>query len=338
MKRRVVLLLTLLVTLALVAAGCASSEASQSSGGLLSPEEAFDKVLTVLRNAYPEDAPAKDVAWKTEEVVLTGRGGEPVAGASRMRIYSDDWDALVSWALVSPEYMVYNITLKSPTRGWYWEGYVDANGGGIEVENAWQKMTEQMALDVAVDFVETSPTWSFDGIEGTLKRAGTREDESPNCWSFLFEFQSAHAGYGNRSGRTLAEVVTPHYAVIAVQALEVTSAVLDEQWDMMAQAPIVTESSALFVAELFVHTCPTYVFDGIPETLELVETSQPQAQNTWVFVYRFDSRQAGYGDRTGDVLAQVVTPHEAHITVENNAVVSAVMDEKWNMLTQEMLS
>ena len=56
-----------------------------------------------------------------------------------------------------------------------------------------------------------------------------------------------------------------------------------------------------------------------------------------MFVYRFDSRQAGYGDRTGQMLAQVITPHEAYVTVENNVVVSAIMDAKWDMLAQSML-
>jgi len=236
MKRCLVLLATLLMTVALVAPGCASSGGSQSPDGILSPEQAFDLVLDKLRESYPDKAPGAGVTWKSEQVVVTGHGGGPVVGASRMRMYSDDWDAFVSWALVSPEYMVYNITLKSPTLGWYWEGYVDANGGAIEVEVALQKMSEQMASVIAWDYMEASPTWLFDGIKGTLQQVSKRKDECPYCWTFVFEFESSHAGYGNRTGQVLAQVVTPHQAVISIGAMEVKSAVMDEEWNMMTQA------------------------------------------------------------------------------------------------------
>lgn len=331
------MLAVLVGMVALVAAGCAPGGGSQIPDGVLGPEEAFDLALAELRDAHPGDAPGTGVTWKSEEVIVTGPGGEPLVGASKMRIYSDDWEALASWALVNPEYMVYNINLKNATEGWYWEGYVTAKDGSVEEEIPFQKMSEALALELAAEYVAASPTYLFDGIEGTLKQAGAREDACSFCWSFLFEFASAHAGYGNRTGQILAEVITPHYAVVSIEAMKVTSAVMDEQWDMMLQTPIVTESSARFVAEQFIHSCPTFVFDGIPETLEFAETLRPGAADAWVFVYRFDSRQAGYGDRTGQMLAQVITPHEAHITVQNNVVVSAVMDEKWDMLAQKML-
>jgi len=203
---------------------------------MLSPEQSFELVLGKLREAYPDSMPGKDVAWQSEDVIVTGHSGEPVVGAARKRIYSDDWEALISWALVSPEYVVYNTTLKSPTLGWYWEGYVDAKDGAIEVEVGLQKMSEQMALEVAWDYMEASPTWLFDGIKGTLQQVSKRKDECSYCWTFIFEFESSHAGYGNRAGQVLAQVVTPHQAVISIGAMEVTSAVMDEKWNMMTQA------------------------------------------------------------------------------------------------------
>jgi len=69
-----------------------------------------------------------------------------------------------------------------------------------------------------------------------------------------------------------------------------------------------------------------------------VETLYPDIENTWQFVFKFESRQAGYGDRTGQALAEVITPHEAIITVAQDEVTSAMMDDKWDMLTQRMLS
>ena len=99
-----------------------------------------------------------------------------------------------------------------------------------------------------------------------------------------------------------------------------------------------TEDKAREMAEDFVMSGPTFAFDGIENTLQLVETLYPDIENAWQFVFHFESRQAGYGDRTGQMLAQVITPHEAVITVEQGKVKSAVMDGKWDMVNQKMLN
>ena len=106
---------------------------------------------------------------------------------------------------------------------------------------------------------------------------------------------------------------------------------------MIEQEMTINEEGARQIAENFVRNSPTFAFDGIPETLELVETLYPDIENAWGFVFQFESRHAGYGDRTGENLAQVITPHEAHVTVQDGEVMSALMDEKWDMLVQEMV-
>ncbi|MBI2868766.1 MAG: hypothetical protein HYX96_02950 [Chloroflexi bacterium] len=97
-----------------------------------------------------------------------------------------------------------------------------------------------------------------------------------------------------------------------------------------------TEEESRAVAEDFVKNEATFVFDGMPETLKPVNTAQDGPQ-TWTFTYEFSSRHAGYGNRTGQVLAQVITPHQAVVTVERGMVKSAVMDQIWDMLNQELL-
>ena len=54
-------------------------------------------------------------------------------------------------------------------------------------------------------------------------------------------------------------------------------------------------------------------------------------------MFTFESRHAGYGDRSGQVLPRAITPHEAVIMVEAGAVTSAVMDGVWDMINQKML-
>jgi len=50
-----------------------------------------------------------------------------------------------------------------------------------------------------------------------------------------------------------------------------------------------------------------------------------------------ESRHSGYGDRTGLALLQVITPHQAVITVEDGDVTEAIIDGKWDMIKQMML-
>jgi nitrogen fixation protein FixH len=98
------------------------------------------------------------------------------------------------------------------------------------------------------------------------------------------------------------------------------------------------EMQARNLAKEFVRNSPTFVFDGIEESLKLVETLYPDIENAWTFVFHFESRHVGYGDRAGQMLDQAITPHEAMITIEQGEVKSAIMDEKWDMLTQELVN
>jgi len=110
------------------------------------------------------------------------------------------------------------------------------------------------------------------------------------------------------------------------------------EWSLQAIAPIreFSREENQQIAEAFVKNSPTFVFDGIEETLELTETYPPTVTlSGWQFVFKFDSRHAGYGDRTGQVLAQVITPHQAVIVVEQGEVTHAIIDEKWDTINQQ---
>ncbi|MDP2931362.1 MAG: DUF4382 domain-containing protein, partial [Chloroflexota bacterium] len=103
------------------------------------------------------------------------------------------------------------------------------------------------------------------------------------------------------------------------------------------KAPTQTDSQQL--AEEFVRNNSTFAYDGIPDSLKLADNltaAQPPA--TWIFTFDFQSRHAGYGNRTGQVLAEVITPHRAVVTVEQGKIKSAVIDGKWDMLKEKMMS
>ena len=109
-------------------------------------------------------------------------------------------------------------------------------------------------------------------------------------------------------------------------------------WPIFKTCPFyLTEEGSRQLAERFVRQSPTFAFDGNEETLELVKTLKLDSENDWQFVYQFESAHAGYGDRTGQMLAEVITRHEARITVEQGEIKTAIMDEKWDMLEQRMI-
>jgi hypothetical protein len=107
------------------------------------------------------------------------------------------------------------------------------------------------------------------------------------------------------------------------------------------------QNKAAWVATQFVKNDETYKFDGMASTLKVLPAqgtvsimgfgalTASAAAPSYTFKASFNCQHAGYGDRTGKVLAQVITPHTALITVKNNKVISATLDGKWNMLTEK---
>lgn len=108
-------------------------------------------------------------------------------------------------------------------------------------------------------------------------------------------------------------------------------------WQMRG-ASISEDETAVDVALVFLKNGATFKFDGIPETLIIGETLILESYPVqYVVTITFDSRHAGYGDRTGQFLAQVITRHTARITVVNGGVVSAVLDNRWDEMNQKEL-
>lgn len=87
----------------------------------------------------------------------------------------------------------------------------------------------------------------------------------------------------------------------------------------------------------FVENDSTYVFDGMEETLVMAGMEYSADDSAWIVTFTFDSRQAGYGNREDQMLAQVITPHEAVLKYQQGNLISAIMDGRWNMVKQRMV-
>ncbi|MFC2042409.1 hypothetical protein ACFLTV_02825 [Chloroflexota bacterium] len=86
---------------------------------------------------------------------------------------------------------------------------------------------------IALEFVKSEATYQFDGIPETLKMISATS--MGDGWKYTVEFDSRHGGYGNRNRQALDLVITHHRAKITVQNGKVTTAIIDEQWDMINQ-------------------------------------------------------------------------------------------------------
>ncbi len=98
-----------------------------------------------------------------------------------------------------------------------------------------------------------------------------------------------------------------------------------------------TEGGNAFIAENFVKNEATYKFDGIPETFRSTGTTSLECLLCREFSFEYQSRNSGYGDRKGIVVASVITLHKARVVVERGTISSAILDDIWDMKAQKSI-
>lgn len=80
---------------------------------------------------------------------------------------------------------------------------------------------------------------------------------------------------------------------------------------------------------------PTYLYDG--SGLEYTGVTEG-VEGVFDHTFTFESSQAGYGDREGQMMAQVITPHEIVVTVDDGEVVRAVTDGVFDEVAGEIIA
>ncbi len=95
----------------------------------------------------------------------------------------------------------------------------------------------------------------------------------------------------------------------------------------------ITEEESFEIAWQFTLNSPTYKYDG--EGLHHIKTLGLQCPDCWQFVFEFTCRHAGYGNRSKQMVLQMITHHTAVVTVEGGKVTCAVLDGQWDMINQK---
>jgi len=215
--------------------------------------------------------------------------------------------------------------------------------GGTSIyalQNSSTEMNDYQAKEIATAFITNAQTFHFDGLESSIKIVNVVELESnPIQYIVTLEFKCTHIGYGDRTNENLAEVITLHTAKIKIISGKVRSATIDNFWDELNQKSLqLTKNDIEQIALDWLLDSPTFKFDGVSASLKIVESWQAQtfaAPSFWQVTIEFDSSHPGFGDREGQILAQVVTHHVIRIHVTEGKISMAVIDEKWDELNQK---
>ncbi len=92
------------------------------------------------------------------------------------------------------------------------------------------------------------------------------------------------------------------------------------------------------LAESFLRNSPTFRFDGLPESVELMDRATGNCETCVVYTFGFESSHPGYGDRTDIPLAAAITPHEAIISIEDGLITDARIDSIWDVIKQSPIA
>lgn len=200
--------------------------------------------------------------------------------------------------------------------------------------------TEDGAVSTAMNYLKGMPTYAFDGIRDTIEMVKVEPLRMRFTWEVTIAFTSRHSGYGDRAGQMVAQVLTPHVTRIVVSEGRVIKAVTDEAFDEVEGRMLPTGDTSAEEAERialsFLRSSPTFKFDGVEASIRVSEVFVMESYPVqYAFMVAFECAHPGYGDRTGQVLAQVITPHEIRIVVSAGEVRSAVIDGEWDELNQE---
>ena len=107
------------------------SERSDETAEWFDPICARDAVLAYISARYGEQAPSLDLVWD-ETNKTPGYPEKPLPGATNLQYTADNWMMTLSYPVVRPDMVEYQITIVNESAGFRWQGKVTASGEVIE--------------------------------------------------------------------------------------------------------------------------------------------------------------------------------------------------------------
>ena len=84
----------------------------------------------------------------------------------------------------------------------------------------------------------------------------------------------------------------------------------------------------------FIMTSPTFSYDGIPDSLKIKITSADSSNTKFLLEGKFKTLHTGYGNRENSDLPEDITLHTILVSVVDEQIISAVIDNQWDELNQ----
>ncbi|MDW7732279.1 MAG: hypothetical protein SCH66_07605 [Methanolobus sp.] len=109
----------------------------------------------------------------------------------------------------------------------------------------------------------------------------------------------------------------------------------DALTDLRRYAISINENQAKVIAREWIVNAPTYSFDG--SNLTFVDYRSGEHSSEHILTYTFNSSHGGYGNRTDQMVTQVMTNHTIEITLYDRNVVFATIDGVWDEREQSMM-
>jgi serpin B len=171
------------------------------------PIRARDAVLATLAEAYGERAPAPDLTWKEERTTPEGVvGSSSFQYTAQAERGAEEWVVVVSFPLVAPQAMVYQVVVSNQATGFQWEGEVNAAGQVKELagpKGQREAPSEVGQADVA-ELVGGNSVFAFD-LYQVLKKGNDNLFYSP--YSISLALAMTYTGARGETEQQMAETL-----------------------------------------------------------------------------------------------------------------------------------
>jgi hypothetical protein len=142
MKSKLYIVGLALILSAVIVSGCVPATAQPTEVPTTTPMEVAEEVpeevqaardvaLAFISGRYSEQAPALGLTWTEEDITPEG-----LVGSVTYQYTAEDWVVTITYPIVPPEQIVYQVAVANQATGFQWEGEV----------NAVLQVTERLAL------------------------------------------------------------------------------------------------------------------------------------------------------------------------------------------------
>jgi hypothetical protein len=93
--------------------------------------------------------------------------------------------------------------------------------------------TQDQAVSLTEQLIKNTPTYTYDGVAGSIKKMSVTSTENGQVWQLTYAFKSKHPGYGDRSNQVLTEQLTEHSVQVTIRGCRIFTAICDNNYDLL---------------------------------------------------------------------------------------------------------